>query len=378
MDSRKKRLLFLKPGPMHELTGSLRTRLEGLSDRFEGDVVSTASVELPKRVAGFDIRVLRFQLRGKFRTNVKYTAYCLGLALWRRLTGRPWDLVVTYDPIKTGLIGWCVARLSGAAFAPEVNGVYTSYANYLDAIPGLRSTVKRKLILQIVRFTLSRSDGIKVLFPSQVDEFRPSLREPIIAPIFDFVELKPFKNLGEEKEILFVGFPFWLKGVDLLIRAFKNLSPKHPEWRLKILGWYPDQSTLQAHMADHPRISHHPPVHHRDIPSHIGRCAILVLPSRTEAMGRVLLEAMAAGKPRLGARVDGIPTVIDDGVDGLLFRVGDVFDLEEKLESLMADPGLRRRLGDAGQLRAREEFCAKNYLCRLIAFYTRTMERRAA
>jgi glycosyltransferase involved in cell wall biosynthesis len=79
-------------------------------------------------------------------------------------------------------------------------------------------------------------------------------------------------------------------------------------------------------------------------------------------MGRILLEAAAAGKCRIGAAVNGIPTVISDGVDGLLVPKGDVDALAGALESLMANPQLRRRLGAAAKARAATEFTYSAYL----------------
>ena len=126
-------------------------------------------------------------------------------------------------------------------------------------------------------------------------------------------------------------------------------------------------------MDGHPQIFHQPPVLHSQIHLHIGACGIFVLPSRTEAMGRVLLESMAAGKPRIGADVDGIPTVIDNGRDGLLFAPGDAADLAAKLDLLMGDPELRRSLGRRGAERAREEFTADAYFTKLSQFYQKVL-----
>ena len=105
----------------------------------------------------------------------------------------------------------------------------------------------------------------------------------------------------------------------------------------------------------------------------MGRCGIFVLPSRTEAMGRVLLEAMACAKPRIGSDIEGIPTVIEDGQDGLLFRAGDAEDLARKLDRLMGDANLRKSLGMAGRMRSITEFNANHYFRRLLDFYGRVL-----
>jgi glycosyltransferase involved in cell wall biosynthesis len=72
-------------------------------------------------------------------------------------------------------------------------------------------------------------------------------------------------------------------------------------------------------------------------------------------MGRVLIEAMGAGVPLVGSDVGGIPFMVRDGECGLVFPGGDSTGLEQKLRQLLADPALRRRLGDNGYRRAHQE-----------------------
>lgn len=373
------RLLFIMPGPLWEIKDTLRKRMARLSERYEGTILTSMPKGLPEgdgtRLGNFTVRALAYR-RGSFWKpwmNLKFILYGCLLALRARFGKDGWDLVVTYDPLRSGLIGLLVARLAGAKFAPEVNGVYDSYANYLE--DGSRPVLafKRWLYPRLVGFTLARADGIKTLFPSQLKRYRDRITTPVVEHFFDYVDLEPFQDLGEEKVILFVGFPFRLKGVDLLIEAFKAVAPRHPGWKLKILGWFPDDRELKAAIGGHPDIFHHPPVYSREMPGHMGRCGIFVLPSRTEAMGRVLLEAMACAKPRVGADIEGIPTVIENGQDGLLFRAGDAGDLAVKLDLLMGDANLRKSLGMAARLRSVTEFNANHYFRRLLDFYGRVL-----
>jgi glycosyltransferase involved in cell wall biosynthesis len=77
------------------------------------------------------------------------------------------------------------------------------------------------------------------------------------------------------------------------------------------------------------------PVWYDDVIQLIQDCSIFVLPSRTEAMGRVLLEAMAAKKPIIASNVDGIPTYIKHGYNGLLFESENVDDLAIKIKDVL-------------------------------------------
>ena len=229
--------------------------------------------------------------------------------------------------------------------------------------------MKRWFFCLVERFILNRAVGIKLLYDHQIDHFKPLYQNPVIGRFPDYVNTLGMSNRGDEKVVLLVGFPLFVKGVDILIDAFKVVSPEFPEWQLKILGFYPDKDQLSGMIAGHDKIFHHPPVDPSEIPEHIGRCGIFVLPSRTEAMGRVLIEAMACAKPRIGSDVGGIPTVIDDGKDGLLFRNGDVSELASKLRFLMAKPEERQRLGQAAEDRYRREFTRDKYFSKLSEFY---------
>jgi glycogen synthase len=76
---------------------------------------------------------------------------------------------------------------------------------------------------------------------------------------------------------------------------------------------------------------------------------MLVLPSRTDSFGIVLLEAWAHGKAVIGARAGGIPGVIDADENGLLVDFGDVAALTAAIRQLLTDPNARQKLGRSGQ-----------------------------
>ncbi len=92
------------------------------------------------------------------------------------------------------------------------------------------------------------------------------------------------------------------------------------------------------------------------------RCSIFVLASRSEAMGRVLLEAMAARKPIIASRVGGVPTYVRDGENGLLFTSEDVADLGNKIVRLVRDQELRQELGARGFALVNSEFDEAAYV----------------
>jgi glycosyltransferase involved in cell wall biosynthesis len=85
---------------------------------------------------------------------------------------------------------------------------------------------------------------------------------------------------------------------------------------------------------------------------------IVVLPSLSEGLPTVAVEAMALGKPVVATRVGGTPEAVEDGVTGLLVEPRDPAALAAAIMRLADDPVLARTLGEAGAARARERFSA--------------------
>jgi glycosyltransferase involved in cell wall biosynthesis len=86
-----------------------------------------------------------------------------------------------------------------------------------------------------------------------------------------------------------------------------------------------------------------------DITNVLRGCDLFVLPTHQEALGQSFIEAMAVGLPVIGTRVDGVPELIDDGVNGLLVPAHDIDALRSALARLIDDAPLRERLGRASE-----------------------------
>jgi glycosyltransferase involved in cell wall biosynthesis len=99
--------------------------------------------------------------------------------------------------------------------------------------------------------------------------------------------------------------------------------------------------------------------------------------SATEGCPNSILEAMAAGIPVVATAAGGTPEVVTDGETGYVAPVGDVAALAERASALLADPGMRLRMGQAGARRARERFSARAMVEATAAIYEEVMREAA-
>ncbi|WP_294198395.1 glycosyltransferase family 4 protein [uncultured Sphingomonas sp.] len=99
----------------------------------------------------------------------------------------------------------------------------------------------------------------------------------------------------------------------------------------------------------------------------IANADLLVLPSFMEGLPIVLMEAMAIGVPVVGSRVAGVPELIGDGEEGLLFNPGDWGDLRRQIARLLDDPALGDRLAQAARAKVAGEFDIATAVLPLVA-----------
>ena len=130
-----------------------------------------------------------------------------------------------------------------------------------------------------------------------------------------------------------------------MIKAFKKVSGEFPEYCLKIVGYCPDRNPYEQLAGANAKIRLCGPVRYEEVIKLMAECSLFILPSRTEAMGSVLLEAMASKKPIIASNVDGIPTYIKHGYNGLLFQSENVDDLAAKMRSVLKDGDFAGQLG---------------------------------
>lgn len=111
--------------------------------------------------------------------------------------------------------------------------------------------------------------------------------------------------------------------------------------------------------------------------SFLAHAQFLVLPSFYEGFGAVILESWAMSKPVIASRVGGVPYIVADGKDGLLYEWGDIDALAQKIELLLENEELRKRMGEAGRKKVEENYTRTKVVDRIERVYRELLETKS-
>jgi glycosyltransferase involved in cell wall biosynthesis len=284
-------------------------------------------------------------------------------SVWRLIIGERPAIVHTHTS-KAGILGRCAAKLAGVPTIVHTPHGHVFYGHF--------GTLASRFFLVIERSMAFVTDCMVALTEAERNDYVAfSVSNPDkIVTIHSGVEIERYmkaeveiadkkRSLGLDPKELVVGSIGWLlpiKGPMHLLRAMARVWQSHPETRLLFVGRGDMEEQLRAEAF---RMGVSDKVTflgwRNDIPEIIHTLDILVLPSLNEGMGRVLVEAMAAGKPVVASRAGGILDLVKHGHNGFLVTPGDVVGLSLAIEELVRDERLRNEMGSRGRT------VAKNY-----------------
>jgi glycosyltransferase involved in cell wall biosynthesis len=156
---------------------------------------------------------------------------------------------------------------------------------------------------------------------------------------------------SSEKHLLYVGRLSHEKGPDLLLEALAYIATGRSKVHLHIVGDGSERQALlrQAQQSGvAARVTFHGWVKKSELPLYYAAADVCIVPSRTEALGRVILESMACRTTVVGARIGGIPDLVKDEKTGLLFEAGNAAHLAQKLQLILTQDALIQELAHAG------------------------------
>lgn len=198
---------------------------------------------------------------------------------------------------------------------------------------------------------------------------------PLSVDMERFEQAPPLYPKTDVPTIVFVGLHRYYKGLDDLIKAMPQLNA-----RLLVAGSGPMTAVWQT-LAQELKLGHKVQfvgrVPDADLPAFYKSGDIFVLPAnaRSEAFGKVLLEAMAAGLPCVTTEVGtGTSYVVQHEITGLIVPPKSPVKLGEAIYQLLQNKSYRQQLGQAGQDRARQEFTVARMVERVTAIYKQILE----
>jgi N-acetyl-alpha-D-glucosaminyl L-malate synthase BshA len=167
-----------------------------------------------------------------------------------------------------------------------------------------------------------------------------------------------------------------VKRVTDVVKLFALVARERPA-QLVLVGDGPDRSQVEWLAHD---LGIHSRVHFLGKQDRVNELLALadlfLMPSELESFGLAALEAMACKVPTIATRVGGVPELIDDGVTGLLFPVGDVEAMAAGALGLLNDPARLNAMREAARKTAQKRFCANLVVPRYVRFYEQILGRQ--
>jgi glycosyltransferase involved in cell wall biosynthesis len=200
---------------------------------------------------------------------------------------------------------------------------------------------------------LRRSDAVRTVSPFTAGLVRALGVEP--ADDFPaYMDLEPFvrepEPLPAAPTALFVGVLEAYKNIDGLADAWRRAAPKVPGASLHLVGTGTRIDVAEALARDGAQWDRE--LTSDEVARALDEAWVLVLPSRSEGMGRVLVESFCRGRGVIGTRAGSIPDLVEDGVAGVLVEPEDAAALAEALVRVLGDRALAARLGEGARASA--------------------------
>jgi len=254
------------------------------------------------------------------------------------------------------ILALIVSKLYRKRFIFEVQG---DIFDYPSSVGG---RVHSSLVKLFSRILVKRADYIRIVSPflyEPLDKLNIDRNKIFLIPPRCDSKLFNEKNVDQQKpkkfdenkyNLIFVGNLIIAKGVDILLEAFALILKENSNIGLAYVGEGEEKVRLISRSKElgiNEKVIFLGRVEYEKIPTIMYYSDILILPSIEEGVGRVILEAMSMKLPVIASNVGGIPLVIDDLKEGLLFEVGDVEALKNHVLFLIKNKSFSEKITKA-------------------------------
>ena len=298
------------------------------------------------------------------------------------------NVLIAQSPYEGFATAWAriIARI---LFRKKIALIVESHGDFERFLFLQRTTVLSfvypPIMKKIAHFALTRADALRAV--SRATRRQLEVLSPV-KPLVQFptwTDIEVFLKAGEKKKtypaptILFVGNLVPGKGVDVLIESFAHISGEFDQAKLVLIGKAEDKNyektlTMKSNQpALENRITFLGHLPQSQLVHHMAEASVLVIPSLSEGLGRVVFEAMACRTPVIGSRVGGIPEMIQGGTTGFLVPPGDVSALTGKLKWILEHSQKARTMGDCARIYAENFFSEELYIRGYSALFEKSM-----
>ena len=304
-------------------------------------------------------------------------------SLWRLMIQEKPAIAHTHT-YKAGILGCWAAKMAGVPIIVHTPHGHVFYGHFSPLVTRCFMIIE-KITASIIDRMVALSEG------ERKDYIAFSVSKPDkMVTIHSGVDVSRFmkarvnieekrRSLGLNTKGFAVGTIGWLlpiKGPLHLLKAMASVWQANPEIQLVYVGKGGLEQELRAEasrMGVFDRVTF---LGWRDdIPEIMQILDIFVLPSLNEGMGRVLVEAMAAGKPIVASNVGGIPDLVKNGYNGFLVKPGDVNGLSFAIKRLVDDKKMREEMGEKGRVMA-ENYSVEKMIEKINALYSSLYQRK--
>ncbi len=289
------------------LSETLRRKWDAVGEELDYRVLASS----PGRGRGDD----RFRLRP--RSVLDGPRFWLELPLRIRREAarfRP-AAIVAQSPYEAAAA--LVAR-TGVPVVVELHGDWRTFGRLYGS--DLRRTFARVADL-VGSWAVRRAAKVRAVSPYTAELARAAGREPD-AQFPAYMDFEPFlgppQPLPERPAALFVGVLERYKNIDGLAAAWRLARPQVPDATLTIVGAGTRTDVVRALVDDGLAVWETRRLSAGEVSAAMDAASLLVLPSRSEGMGRVVIEAFLRGRPVVGSRLGGIRDLVVDGETGVL------------------------------------------------------------
>ncbi len=343
--------------PSHGGSGVVATEM-GKYMAERGHEVHFFSYQQPFRLQGFDPRIFYHGVELSSYPLFKYPPYTLALVnkIASVIQERGLDIIHAHYAIPHSLCAYLARELAGQSRVKIVTTLHGTDITLVGSDPSFRD---------ITTFSIQKSDAVTAVSRNLAEETaRIFPIEKDIKVIYNFVDTRLYKPGGKglrkkkpgERVLLHISNFRPVKRIQDVVRVFARVREELPS-RLLLVGDGIERFEAVRLVQE---------LGIKDYVSFLGdqdhvlpllqQADLFILPSEKESFGLAALEAMACGLPVVGSRAGGIPEVVEEGVSGYLYPVGDTAGMAAGCLALLKDGELYARFSREAGRRAEKLF----------------------